>query len=144
MLPVLVSNLTERGNTMDHTTVNLASIFTFMLEQLTGNTGRIQVIDPQHVFDTKTCLKLHLYDADFKVTHSDKTVLYHYDLPDDVKRIVGQIRDVITTPEYRTQREELYPQEQQARINRFKELAVVPTKELTGKVVDEGTVVYTG
>ena len=78
--------------------LNIASILKHILKSVSNKSPQYQVLDNEHVVDTKTSVELHLYDDWVKVTYNDDTVVTMSDLTQEEQGIIWEIKQLITDP----------------------------------------------
>tara|TARA_R110002124_G_scaffold92696_2_gene235409 strand:- start:2244 stop:2627 length:384 start_codon:yes stop_codon:yes gene_type:complete len=79
--------------------LNISSILLHIHNLIKDGSERITILDDQHVLDTKTAVKLHLYDDWFKITHDDHVIATMRDFDSETEQpIIWKIKNLITDP----------------------------------------------
>tara|TARA_R110000764_G_scaffold9950_3_gene31158 strand:+ start:571 stop:954 length:384 start_codon:yes stop_codon:yes gene_type:complete len=100
--------------------LNIASILKFIKKGLVSGAERYVVVDDEHVLDTDTGVKLHIYDDWFKLTHNDEVIATMRDFDTTVEQpIIWDIKRLITPPELIEKREESYMDDIKERREQF-------------------------
>ena len=87
--------------------LNYASWLKYVKAGIERGDVRYTVIDDEHILDTSSGAKIHMYDDWFKITHDDEVVATMRDFNQDTEQpIVWEIKKLITSTE-KTQDEEL-------------------------------------
>jgi hypothetical protein len=125
--------------------LNIESIFKYIHDQIAAGSHRYTLIDDEHVLDTESGVKLHLYDDWIKITYDDDVVAKMNDFTQSEQDILWGIKQMITDPEEAKQKIENYPLMLKKRREKLSELLENP-KPVTSKdpVVEQGTEQYMG
>ena len=86
--------------------LNLVSVFNYINEGLKLNDERFIIVDGEHVLDSKTGVKLHLYDGWFKITHNDKLIAEMDNLSNDEHNSLWNIKRTVVGDDVMKQRED--------------------------------------
>lgn len=89
--------------------LNLTSIFNYINEGLKANDARFVIVDNEHVLDTKTGVKLHLYDGWLKITHNDELIAEMANLSEAEHSALWEIKRTVVGDDVMKQREDDYP-----------------------------------
>lgn len=124
--------------------LNILSILTYAAS-LVGKDDRFIILDEEHVLDSKTGVKFHLYDDYFKLTHDDKLVAVKSDFTGKEQDAIFAIKVAIAGNETMEQKKALYQQKQAARRANLASLYENPIPTKTNEPVEEqNTVQYGG
>lgn len=105
---------------------------------------RYQIIDDEHVLDTHTGAKFHLYDDWFKITYADKMIVRASDLAPHEQEIIWELKQTITDPSLVQQRLKEYPEKLRMRREHLSKLFEHPQPVAKPVEVEEETVEYMG
>lgn len=123
--------------------LNILSILNFIALDAQRNPERFKVIDDQHLLDTKTGIKLHLYDDYFKITHDNAIVATKGDFTEDEQKAIWRIKQSITDPVISEEKRKNYQIATKARREALASLFENP-KPILAPTPEESTVEYTG
>lgn len=125
--------------------LSIASILKYIRDNLHLDTERFIVIDDEHIIDTKTGVKVHLYDDDFKVTHDNEKIVKMCDFTPEEQEIVWSIKSSITDPEKAARRMDEYPELLRMRREKLSHLYENPTPvAIKAPMVEDGAEEYSG
>lgn len=125
--------------------LNILSILNFVATSIQKKDPRYEVIDSEHVFDTKTSIRYRLYDDYIKITHGDTVILKMDYLSKQEQQAIWAIKQLITDPaeteakranymkmvqEYRAKFSELYAEPMPVEDNSIQ--PEMDTEEYTG------------
>ncbi len=126
--------------------LEIESILNYICEGLLSDSERFEVIDDEHVLDTKTGVKLHAYDDWFKITRDGETIATMQDFDTGIEQpIIWQIKGLITDPEVTEQKKLEHMVMIKQRRKALSELFESPEPIENDQVITEtGTTKYTG
>jgi len=126
--------------------LEIESILDYICEGLLSESERFEIIDDEHVLDTKTGVKLHVYDDWFKVTRDGETIATMQDFDTGVEQpIIWQIKGLITDPEIMEQKKQDHMVMIKQRRKALSELFESPEAIESDHVITEtGTTKYAG
>jgi hypothetical protein len=78
--------------------LNIMSILEHVCKGVRDGDTRFVVIDDEHVIDSITGAKFHLYDNDFKVTYADNTIASKVDFNEEEHSVIWKIKSLIAAP----------------------------------------------
>ena len=85
--------------------LEIESILDYIREGVLSDPERFEVVDDEHVIDTKTGVELHVYDDWFKITRDGETIATMQDFDTGVEQpIIWKIKGLITEPEVMEQK----------------------------------------
>jgi hypothetical protein len=126
--------------------LNIASILNVIKKGLVTGDSRYVIIDDEHVLDSSTGVKLHIYEDWFKVTYDEAVIATMRDFDTTVEQeVVWDIKRLITPPELIERRKLSYMDDIKERREKFSYKFEYP--EPVGKTkieLEEGTQEYTG
>lgn len=116
-----------------------------MYEGVKNQHERFHVVDDEHIYDTVTGVKVHMYDDWFKMTHADKKIVTMSDFTPREQEILWKLKQLVTDPEKSRQRAIEYPVKQRERRAALSHYFENPSPAAPTHVkVEEDTVEYTG
>lgn len=78
--------------------INIASILKHVLQGVANKNPQYQVLDSEHIVDTKTSAQFHLYDDWAKVTYDDEVIITKSDFTQEEQKIIWAIKECIVDP----------------------------------------------
>jgi len=125
--------------------LNISSILKHIYTGVINKDPRFTVIDDEHIIDTKTGVKIHLYDDWLKMTHDDKKVIRMNDFTQKEQEILWKLKESVTDPEKSRMKREQYPELIKARRKRLSDLYENPIPMIHKHPIEEdNTDEYTG
>lgn len=125
--------------------LNIESILQYMHDQIVAGSERYKLIDDEHVLDTKTGVKFHLYDDWSKATYDGEVILKMSDLTTGEQQVLWKIKQMITDPTVAKKKREDYPILLKQRREKLSELFENPTPVMLKEpVVEADAEVYAG
>lgn len=107
--------------------LNILTILNYVKTNLNDVNGRFNIIDDEHIIDTKTGVEFHMYDDSFKLTYGDDTIATMNDMTTEEQSIVWSIKQLITSPEKARQRQAERPELIKQRRQKLSDLFEHPT-----------------
>lgn len=126
--------------------LNIASVLEYIKNGVQSGDSRYVVIGDEHVLDTNTGIKLHIYDDWFKLTHNDVVIATMRDFDTTKEQpVIWQIKHLITSPEVIEQRKANYLPDIKKRREELSYYFENPTPVQSKHVVmEDDTEEYTG
>jgi len=85
--------------------LNIESVLEYIRDEIMADSERFEILSDEHVLDTKTGVKLHVYDDWFKMTRDGETIATMRDFDTGIEQpIIWQIKGLITDPELMEQK----------------------------------------
>lgn len=125
--------------------LNILSILKYVRDGIMAKDDRYTVVGDEHIIDTKTGVKMHLYDDWLKMTHDDKTVIKMSDFTPEEQEVLWSIKEAITDPHKASLKREQYPELLKERRRKFSYLYENPIPMIMkSPIEEEGTEEYSG
>lgn len=125
--------------------LNIQSIFKHVLTELMQKSPRIKVIDSEHIYDTKTGAKYHMYDEYFKITYDGEPILKTGHLTPEEQSVIWEIKQLITDPMEAQKKMEEYPAMLKKKREQFSEIYEHPSPPMSKEpMVEANTTEYQG
>lgn len=126
--------------------LNIASVLNFIKQGVIAKDPRFHIIDTEHVLDTVTGVKLHMYSDWFKLTHNDEVIATMRDFdPLSEQPLVWEIKNIITPVEvlehYKLNYKEDIKNRRKKLSDYFENPMPIESKDIQ---VEPNTVPYTG
>lgn len=110
-----------------------------------SNSDRYIKVDSEHILDSSTGVKYHLYDDWLKLTHDDKVVLKSTDLTPQEQSLIWDIKQLITDPVEAARLKQEYPDKIKTRRKALSDLYENPTPAvIRDPIVETDTEEYKG
>lgn len=85
--------------------LEIESILEYIRDEIVAESERFEILSDEHILDTKTGVKFHVYDDWFKITRGDETVATMRDFDTGIEQpIIWQIKSLITEDEVMEQK----------------------------------------
>lgn len=126
--------------------LSILSILQFIAANIKQSPDRFVILDDQHVLDTKTGVKLHLYDDYFKITHAEKVIATKSDFSEEEQQALWSIKKEIANPEVELDKAKNYQAHVKLRRQTLSGLFETPTPviEIIPPIAEEDTTAYSG
>lgn len=121
---------------------NILSILMYISNLIKTADPRIVKLDEEHIIDTKTSVKFHLYDDYFKVTHGDETILTNQQMTAQEQEAMWGLKMLIQDPAVTEQRKKEYPDLVRSKRRLLSDLFADPKP--IGIMEEDDTMEYTG
>ena len=107
--------------------LKISDILMYVYRGVKAKDTRFTVVDDEHICDTKTGVKYHLYDDTTKITYGDKTIIKQVHFTPEEQTILFELKKLITDPETVAKKTAEYPKVLHQARQSFSDLYETPS-----------------
>jgi len=125
--------------------LDISSVLNYIHARVLAKDPRFDVLDAEHIIDTKTGIEFHMYDDWFKLSRNDETIAKMPDFTKQEQEMIWKIKQINTDPAKAEALKKHYPEQIKARRLALSDLFENPTPLMETKPVAESeTTPYRG